>query len=49
VEVFLEKKDIGFVSEAMPAEVKIHTFPFTKYGVIDAEISNVSNDAIVDE
>ena len=49
VEVFLENKDIGFVHEAMPAEVKIHTFPFTKYGVIDAQVSNVSNDAIVDE
>lgn len=49
VEVFLENKDIGFIHEEMPAEVKIHTFPFTKYGVIDAEISNVSNDAIVDE
>ena len=49
VEVFLENKDIGFVHEDMPAEVKIHTFPFTKYGVIDAEVSNVSNDAIVDE
>ncbi len=49
VEVLLENKDIGFVHEEMPAEVKIHTFPFTKYGVIDAEVSNVSNDAIVDE
>ena len=49
VEVFLENKDIGFVHEEMPAEVKIHTFPFTKYGVIDAEVSNVSSDAIVDE
>ncbi|MCU7904905.1 MAG: HlyD family type I secretion periplasmic adaptor subunit [Candidatus Thiodiazotropha sp. (ex Epidulcina cf. delphinae)] len=49
VEVFLENKDIGFVHEEMPAEVKIHTFPFTKYGVIDAQVSNVSNDAIVDE
>lgn len=49
VEVFLENKDIGFVHEDMPAEVKIHTFPFTKYGVIDAQVVNVSNDAIVDE
>ena len=49
VEVFLENKDIGFVHEDMPAEIKIHTFPFTKYGVIDATVSNVSNDAIVDE
>jgi hemolysin D len=49
VEVFLENKDIGFVREGMPAEIKLHTFPFTKYGVIEGEVVNVSDDAIVDE
>lgn len=49
VEVFLENNDIGFVREGMPAEIKIHTFPFTKYGVITAEVVNVSDDATVDE
>jgi hemolysin D len=49
VEVLLENNDIGFVQEGMPAEIKIHTFPFTKYGVIDAEVTNVSDDATVDE
>lgn len=49
VEVFLENKDVGFVRNAMPAEIKVHTFPFTKHGVIDAEVSNISNDAIIDE
>jgi hemolysin D len=49
VEVFLENNDIGFVHESMPAEIKIHTFPFTKYGVIDAVVTTVSDDATVDE
>lgn len=49
VEVFLENKDIGFVEKEMPAEVKINTFPFTKYGVVDAVIKNISDDAIFDE
>ncbi|MDX1692814.1 MAG: HlyD family type I secretion periplasmic adaptor subunit [Ketobacteraceae bacterium] len=49
VEVFLENKDIGFVQEGMPAEIKVHTFPFTKYGVIDAKVLSISNDAIMDE
>ncbi|PVV20694.1 MAG: secretion protein HlyD [gamma proteobacterium symbiont of Ctena orbiculata] len=49
VEVFLENKDIGFVEKDMPAEVKIHTFPFTKYGVVEAEVENISDDAIFDE
>lgn len=49
VEVFLENKDIGFVAEGMNAEFKIHTFPFTKYGVIDGQVITVSDDATVDE
>jgi hemolysin D len=49
VEVFLENKDIGFVHENMSAEIKIHTFPFTKYGVIDGEVTTISDDATVDE
>lgn len=49
VEVFLENKDIGFVREQMLAEIKIHTFPFTKYGVIDGEVMSISDDATVDE
>jgi hemolysin D len=49
VEAWLPNKDIGFVHNGQKAEVKVETFPFTKYGVIDAEILNVSNDAIPDE
>ncbi|MCU7906044.1 MAG: HlyD family type I secretion periplasmic adaptor subunit [Candidatus Thiodiazotropha sp. (ex Epidulcina cf. delphinae)] len=49
VEVFLENKDIGFVEQDMPAEIKIHTFPFTKYGVVEAVIDSISDDASVDE
>ncbi len=49
VEVFLANKDIGFVHEDMSAAIKIHTFPFTKYGVIEAQVINVSDDAMVDE
>jgi len=49
VEVFLQNKDIGFVEEGMEAEIKIHTFPFTKYGLIEGEIISISDDATVDE
>jgi hemolysin D len=49
VEVFLENKDIGFITEGMTAEIKIHTFPFTKYGIIDGEVITVSDDATLDE
>lgn len=49
VEVMIENQDIGFVEEGMSAEIKVHTFPFTKYGVIDATVTTVSDDAIIDE
>ncbi len=49
VQVMLENKDIGFAREGMPAEIKVQTFPFTKYGVIEGEVMSVSNDATVDE
>jgi hemolysin D len=49
VEAFLENKDIGFVNAGQQAEVKIETFPFTKYGTIPASLVHVSRDAINDE
>ena len=49
VEAVIENKDIGFVFEGQTAEVKVDAFPFTKYGIIDAELLNVSNDAVPDE
>ncbi len=49
VEVVLENKDIGFVSRDQVAEIKANTFPFTKYGVIDAEVLDITADAIEDE
>lgn len=49
VQVMLGNQDIGFVQNNMPAEIKIHTFPFTKYGLIDATVTHISDDAILDE
>jgi hemolysin D len=42
-------QDIGFIVEGMNASVKIDTFTFQKYGLIDAEIFFISNDALEDE
>ena len=49
VEAVLDNKDIGFVSEGQQAEIKIETFPFTRYGTIEGKVSSVSGDAVVDE
>lgn len=49
VEAYVENKDIGFVNPGQEAVAKIETFPFTKYGTIDAKVTHVSNDAVNDE
>lgn len=49
VEAMLENKDIGFVRAGQPVTVKVETFTFTKYGVVEGEVISVSNDAIEDE
>tara|TARA_R110001599_G_scaffold353823_1_gene599176 strand:- start:57925 stop:59361 length:1437 start_codon:yes stop_codon:yes gene_type:complete len=49
VEALLQNKDIGFVNAGQFAEVKVDTFNFTKYGLIDAKIENVSNDVVEDQ
>ena len=49
VEAFLNNKDIGFVNAGHTAEVKVETFPYTRYGTIRATVASVSHDAINDE
>lgn len=49
VEAMLENKDIGFVRAGQAVTVKVETFTFTKYGVVEGEVISVSNDAIEDE
>ena len=46
VEAWVENKDIGFVKAGQPVEIKVETFPFTRYGLINGSILNVSNDAV---
>jgi hemolysin D len=48
-EVALENKDIGFVRQGQTAEIKLDTFPFTRYGTIPGEVKIVSADAVTDE
>lgn len=46
VEAQLENKDIGFVKEGQPAEIKVETFPFTLYGTVPGTVLTVSDDAV---
>lgn len=45
-EVYVQNKDIGFVTEGQTAEVKVEAFPFTRYGVVHATVKRVARDAI---
>ncbi len=49
IEAGLLNKDIGFVYSGQIAEIKIDSFPFTKYGVIDGTVTDISADAIEHE
>lgn len=49
IEAWVQNKDIGFVRAGQAAEIKVETFPFTKYGTIDGEVRSLSRDATPDE
>ena len=48
-EVVLENKDIGFVRAGQEAEIKLETFPYTRYGTVPATVKSVTADAVNDE
>jgi hemolysin D len=41
----VENKDVGFVKEGQPVEIKVEAFPFTLYGTIPGRVLTVSDDA----
>jgi hemolysin D len=49
VDVAIENKDIGFVKVGQTAEIKLETFPFTRYGTVPAAVAFISQDAVMDE
>lgn len=48
-EVSIANQDIGFVNAGQRAEVKLETFPYTRYGTVDAQVKLVTADAVTDE
>ena len=46
VEAMLSNRDIGFVHPGQDVEIKVDTFPFTRYGLIHGRVVSVSQDAI---
>ncbi|WP_158240638.1 HlyD family type I secretion periplasmic adaptor subunit [Telmatospirillum siberiense] len=46
VEAALPNKDIGFVRPGQLAEIKIESFPFTRYGTVPGTVAVVSSDSV---
>lgn len=45
VEADVDNQDIGFIHTGQPVQVKVQTFPFTRYGTLQGTVVQVSNDA----
>ena len=46
IRAYITNDDIGFVTRGQEAVVKIDSFPFSRYGTIDAVVEEVAKDAI---
>ena len=49
IEALVFNKDIGFVAKGQKAEIKVESFPFTRYGLIDGKVQQISADAVQHE
>lgn len=48
-EVWIENKDVGFVYQGQSSKVKLVTYQFQKYGMLDGVVTHVSADADEEE
>ncbi len=49
LEVKVLNRDIGFIRQGMKAKIKMATFPFQEFGVIEGDVVHVSPNAIADK
>jgi len=49
IKATVESKDIGFIREKMPVLVKIDTFDFQKYGMINGTVKKIAKDSVDDQ
>lgn len=49
IEAMVSNKDIGFVEEGQEAQIKVDTFPFTRYGLLTGRIMHLSGDTIASD
>ena len=46
IQAYVLNEDVGFVKPGQPVNIKIDTFPYSRYGSIDGTVVKVANDAI---
>jgi hemolysin D len=46
IEAVVSNRDIGFVHSGQDVEIKVDTFPFTRYGLLHGQVLSVSRDAL---
>lgn len=44
--VFITNRDIGFVREGMPVDVRVDSFPYSEYGDIKGTVTRIADDAL---
>jgi len=49
LEVKVLNRDIGFIREGMKAKIKLATFPFQEFGIVDGEVVKVSPNAVTEK
>ncbi len=49
VEAMALNKDIGFLHEGQHVEIKVESFPYTRYGLIDGKLRHLSRDSVEQE
>jgi HlyD family secretion protein len=49
MEVKVLNQDVGFIQKGMKAKVKLATFPYQEFGVIEGEVLDISPDAVVEK
>lgn len=47
IEAMISNRDIGFVDAGQGAAIKIDTFNFTRYGLLEGRVVSISQDAII--
>ncbi len=49
IEAMLLNKDIGFIDPGQQVEIKVESFPYTRYGMLSGEVRAISKDSIEQE